>query len=87
MKFYKGDRVVSCIDNPSLGDMLEGDLGTVVIADNNDVGVAWDKKYPRAHNLNGRGDDRHGWWVFSYEIKLAEDPDESSDICLDELFS
>lgn len=90
-KFQNGDRVFAVENNPVGGRMLAGDLGTVVGFENGFVGVRWDNEYIGCHDLQGRCESRHGWWVFPDAIKLAikEQEDENldmSDISLEDLF-
>lgn len=63
--FYIGDRVVLTKDDPDHnGRIIIGMTGTVrdIHRGTNRLGVDWDV-YVCGHDLNGKCESGHGWWV------------------------
>lgn len=87
-RFAVGDRVISIseCDEPTGMSVPAGFVGTIVVADGPDCGVAWDDEHESFHNLGGHCRNRHGYCVNPSTIELFSDDWDDTPGDFSELF-
>ena len=76
MKFQIGDRVIGIGSHDNLD--INGRAGTIAYATNDTgrekYGVYFDERFNHnLHDLNGRIDHEHGWYVTADKLELVEE--------------
>lgn len=81
--FFVGDRVECVVNYPDDNPHIHiGSLGIVCRewkSGTDTLGVRWDD-YVEGNNCNGTCEQGHGWFVYSYQIKLCEEDEDAEDI-------
>ena len=77
MKLYVGDRVMA-VGGDLYGDVLVGEVGTVIAIEGDDIYVKWDLFHEDAHDcgLPDICQNGYGTIVGEDEIELVDDADE-----------